>query len=1037
MIGWLPGLGTLRKDHYIVEYTRPCKTSLQAFHLDFEADEEVNVRSAVLLSDRDVLELGTIVDQMRSWQQESGDDLTAAITSPGGPADLIRRYERRRLLLDGIALIARRRAQLARAISVLPYPGRSTSSPATTIPPTDAPPGIPSGGRDDGSEEREHDRSDAGLCSSCPYRLETVEADETLDETCETLASCLERNELGLGAVFDDDPRPNRAHVFWRASRRQLTSRSATRSYEKRVRLVLADDAPSLLGDVLEVLVAILIAVAIIAWFLVPDFMTTTGADGGHRLFGVVPLPGWFPAPGQRLSQFSRDAVVAILLLAPGLLLSRLEMPRGNRLLARLRTHSKRLAYGGALIAALFAIVLATSDSDSDGADQLRLVSRIVAGGLLALLATGVFGHLRTRTRRLSGHRPMGVAPVWADQWLPSPGFRDGLHLLLDGRLPGPSTRPRLWEPAERLAQWFKRGRHWVLQRLELDPSRPDAAFFAENSSGTPPHLNLTDGRIEEKTSELIVAAADRLLSDDRAAAIDVLHEHEVPIDLRSSAILRLGEMVSVGRSAVESVRRSGEDLPTLGRKFIVSTGKFAGQVVITSQFRTPFGSNGSGDDGDDTGRSPSVTVTNESVDETFYFGGRVRLEFFVLARAWRLPEPAPSRELARRLYEIAAALVHTDAAFVFCDWPAAWPAGVVSSEADNGVEALDVSRLERHGLRFAIDLPRSSKVSGVDELERIITHVRDAACVWMLDGRDTRSSWTRLLDNREPEQRRRKPSSADLGPDRQRVLPISLVGALRIGTTSLLLEALLSHGCEVVGFSERWIDRTLVFNITLAVDTADALPVAQQFHYREELASEHRNVLAGFVATDRSSGNELALTDLLGYVGGVFVSPPIDTPFHNDPEGLRFGRFESFKAVLGAFSDERPLLDRAVIWCRWDADVRSESVVKNAVRELTSVFREAAQRVAGVGSRGQDALDVAIDYLELAPDGPGRMSGYAQVSIGVGGSSPVLGHLTEICLQAEAALGHQLADRSSIPTEVHVSWDRPLRPPKFVAVRS
>ncbi len=1060
---WLPGLGTLRKDHYIVEYTRPCKTSLQAFHLDFEADDEVNVRTAVLLSDRDVLEMGRTVGQLRSWSSSAPPmpDVPAPAPAPvvgripgtvvggldppvlvsGVPRhrEAIRRYERRRLLLDGLALVARRRAQLARAKSVVPFPRPGRGDPSA-----------------EGDGEPVDDRRDEGLCDRCPYRLESIDTQDSLDEPCDLMASCLEHNQMGLGVVFDDDPRPNRAHVFWRASRRQLTSRSATRSYEKRVRLVLADDAPSLLGDVLEVLTAILIAVVIIAWFLVPDFVTTSLSDGGFRLFGLVRIPDWAPPPGQRLARFSQDAVVAILLLAPGLLLSRLEMPRGNRLLAHLRTHSKRLAYGGALAAALLAIVLATTFSTEDDVRVLQLMSRWVAGALLLLLVTALFAHLRTRVRRLWGHRPVGLGPVWTDQWLHTPGLRDVVYLLITGRQPEPPRWPKLWVPFEAAARVVRRMRYWVFRCLDIDPSRPDAVFFAENPSVSNPDFNLADGRIEEKTSELIVAAADRLLAADRATAIDVLHEPAETIDVRQSTMSRLGDMVAVGRSAVESRRRSGvEELPVLGRKFVLSTGKFAGQVVITSQRRSlaEKGSGGGDTTNGDRRSLPSVTVTNEGVDETFYFGGRVRLEFFVVAGARYRAEPEPSRELALMVYNIASCLLDTDAAFVFCEWPAAWPPGVVRPNSGEGPGARDVSRLERHGVRFAIDLPRSSKISGVDELERIVEHIGGADAIWILDGRDSRSSWKRLLgpDGREPHgtgddattPRPAAPSGGSSGAaDRQRVLPISLVGSLRIGTTSLLLESLLTAGCEVVGFSERWIDGTLVFNVTLAVDggekeeTGERELPAREFHYREDRASEHRNVLAGFVATNGDDGS-ITLLELLDSLGGVWISPPMDGPFHNDPEGRRFGRFASFKSVLGSVSRERMISDRLVVWCRWDADVRSESVVKSAVSDLRETFQDAAMRVVSGPEAGRPVLDVEIEYLELAPDGPGRMSGFAQVSIGATRIDQVFGRLTEICLYAEDALTRQLAERSSIPTEVHVSWDRPLQPSKYAALRS
>ena len=115
--------------------------------------------------------------------------------------------------------------------------------------------------------------------------------------------------------------------------------------------------------------------------------------------------------------------------------------------------------------------------------------------------------------------------------------------------------------------------------------------------------------------------------------------------------------------------------------------------------------------------------------------------------------------------------------------------------------------------------------------------------------------------------------------------------------------------------------------------------------------------------------------------------------------------------------------------------------MIKKAITDLRSTFENAVHRAVhrdiGTVASTVDLVEVEIDYLELGPDGPGRMSGFAQISIGVDLDEGLAGYLTDICRHAEDVLIRQLGARSSLPTEVHISWDRPLAPPRFTAVRS
>lgn len=214
------------------------------------------------------------------------------------------------------------------------------------------------------------------------------------------LADELEETQVDLDIHTDNDPRENAGHAQWQ----QRPFGADPRSVEpvtSTVYMALVDDPPSLGSNVSKLLLAVLLLVVGFGAVLEPEFFS------GVPVLGA--LGSWF---GPRVDDggpfSSADAIVTMLLLVPGLLLSRLEIPSGKTVLGQLRTFPRYIAYSSVIIASALALLVA-----SGRADSLRtpFMSGMVA--LLTLfLLVGLDGLGKAATRRL--RVPVNqVSPTW------------------------------------------------------------------------------------------------------------------------------------------------------------------------------------------------------------------------------------------------------------------------------------------------------------------------------------------------------------------------------------------------------------------------------------------------------------------------------------------------------------------------------------------------------------------------------------------------------------------------------------------------
>lgn len=215
------------------------------------------------------------------------------------------------------------------------------------------------------------------------------------------VADRLGKDELDVSTTVDNDPRENAGHAQWRRRRQFI----AAGSEPTRVRLAvtMADDSPSLSASVARLLFGLTSLVLSLLLLLAGSEKFPFGLG---YLFPQVAPPVLPNADGGIIS--SADAIVTILLLIPGLLVTRLDFPSHRTVLGRLRLLARYQAYAGVIVTCALGIAVATRPHDE--------IPVWLMGGAYALLALFVAslldGVIRAWGRRIFTPRLRDI-PRW------------------------------------------------------------------------------------------------------------------------------------------------------------------------------------------------------------------------------------------------------------------------------------------------------------------------------------------------------------------------------------------------------------------------------------------------------------------------------------------------------------------------------------------------------------------------------------------------------------------------------------------------
>lgn len=222
-------------------------------------------------------------------------------------------------------------------------------------------------------------------------------------DTLRRLADELEETQVDQDVHTDNDPRENAGHAQW--SRRPFgADPGSVEPVTSTVYMALVDDPPSLASNVSKLLLAVVLLVVGFGVLMEPEFFS------GVPVLGA--LGAWFqPRVDSSGPISSADAIVTMLLLVPGLLLSRLEIPSTKTVLGQLRLFPRYIAYTSVIIAGMLAVLVASGRAGS--LDRPFLVGMIALFGLFVLVGLDGAGKAVKRRRRVPVNR---VTPIWLVQ---------------------------------------------------------------------------------------------------------------------------------------------------------------------------------------------------------------------------------------------------------------------------------------------------------------------------------------------------------------------------------------------------------------------------------------------------------------------------------------------------------------------------------------------------------------------------------------------------------------------------------------------
>jgi hypothetical protein len=374
---------------FTVEYAATVPRAVRSYHVTVDVPDEVRVRRFAVSSDADAAAVRGLLNDVEAVRA-AHDELAA---------------KKPKLLELELQAIASRLTELGRrrhrdAAEYRAYLARCTGDPdVASAPPSPI------------SAEEVVRRFATGDCS--PTVLAAFAGHEGNElrslagaftpDVLGGIANGLRRAEIGRDLTVDNDPRENGGHAQWRSPLTELPAGSLE-PVRVSAYLALADESPSLVESVARILLALVLVVYGI------------GALLAGSPWWLVRTPGEFDA---RNALSRADAIVAVLLLVPGILVARLDIPQTNTVLGQLRSYQRALAYSALVATTGLAMAVAASPPGRGLVDAARVS---FAALILLLAACGLEFAVRRRRRhaRVPGSATL---PAW-------------LHLELGGRHP-------------------------------------------------------------------------------------------------------------------------------------------------------------------------------------------------------------------------------------------------------------------------------------------------------------------------------------------------------------------------------------------------------------------------------------------------------------------------------------------------------------------------------------------------------------------------------------------------------------------------
>jgi hypothetical protein len=335
---------------FVVEYETEIPRSVKAYHLTLEVRQEISVRRFLMSSNVDDEFVEVLAQDLESVARRAGrlgSHHKLLELEMQGIASRLAELGRRRLI-D----LASYEAYLAR----LPIPvGPGSAPPPRKLTSDEVIAALSAG-----------DCSLDVLAAFCAHYaadgLQHLARSGLAGQALLNIANGLRVAQVGWDVTTDNDPREHGAHAHWRRPSVELSPQS-TEPVRAFAYMALADEAPALIESITRMVAGLALVVLGIGTLL---------SGGIAWLYSSRVSDGF--APGQA------DAVVAVLLLVPGLLLARLDLPSTRSVLGQLHKFQRTLASASVVVTTALAIAVATvrSDREMTRLFQLALAVQIV-----------------------------------------------------------------------------------------------------------------------------------------------------------------------------------------------------------------------------------------------------------------------------------------------------------------------------------------------------------------------------------------------------------------------------------------------------------------------------------------------------------------------------------------------------------------------------------------------------------------------------------------------------------------------------------
>ncbi|MFN8192364.1 MAG: hypothetical protein U0R78_18465 [Nocardioidaceae bacterium] len=361
-------------------YRTEIAPNVRSFHVNLSVDKDVKIRQLVLVTDEDGEEVDYISETLAALSTTARDDVTM-IPSPqdidahDAGAKLIE-HELQSLVSRIRGVIRSRLGQIGGAAwRDWELNGAKLSEGVWT------------------SDTETLQRLVALSKMNADGHLLHLRLTEELGraEPLKRLSQKLAELQLSESLLWDNDPREYAGHLGWNRRTWPVQSRSMSTSVSAAAHARLVDDSPALSDAVRWLLACLVGLIGLIGYVAVGD------------------LEWVYSAPtSQPMKLENADALVALLLLVPGILIARISFPEGNTVVGRLRTFPRRTAFAAVALTTALACGVAVREADTPGAYFQACVWAL--GLLLASLQLDVW--TRRRRRRQSTVSNEGL-PRW------------------------------------------------------------------------------------------------------------------------------------------------------------------------------------------------------------------------------------------------------------------------------------------------------------------------------------------------------------------------------------------------------------------------------------------------------------------------------------------------------------------------------------------------------------------------------------------------------------------------------------------------